>query len=502
MKGDDHENEGAPLDVDFGAWDAVEPPAGFADRVMARLGEDAARSADGGAQSKDAVRSGAPGDASSRQRVRRIGIATAVTTALALAAAFALRVQAPVDEGAVIAADRTEVAVGNRARAVLEPGSRVRWSGDEVIQARGDVFYRVEPGARFRVHTPAGDVEVKGTCFRVSVRANQTQGDATKDEEELAMRFLQKRDLKVGAVGAAVGVMTFVGVYEGKVAVSRAAGRVEIGAGESATASGSGVQTTGAIADGQKAFEAKAATAGGDEPLSKANENLVAQIGDYRQRLEAIATQKAELETKLKATEQSLASTQDGAAPRTRHDFDLDADDWAELAKTGEVKYRLPCMKESSGWTPNADQLNKLALAPSDAPAIREAYKQSYERTWNQIKPMCQQALGATPDIIEKIGLDSCTHLIHDLAVKTDETAAGEASILVGQIRAGMRPEPGPTDKVHPVTRMFLAMTGANKAFEQDLAKSFGPEEAHRLAFADGMCVSSSRWGSSGNKKK
>jgi hypothetical protein len=43
--------------------------------------------------------------------------------------------------------------------------------------------------------------------------------------------------------------------------------------------------------------------------------------------------------------------------------------------------------------------------------------------------------------------------------------------------------------------KLFLLLTSANKAFEADLAKSLGPEEAHRLSMSEDICTSNSRWG-------
>lgn len=200
------------------------------------------------------------------RRARRWGIAAGVTGALALAAALAFRVSSVPDaHGEAIARDRLEVSIGTRARAVLEPGAQVKWDGDEVVRAHGDVFYRVEPGARFRVHTPAGDVEVKGTCFAIKIRG---EGDA-----------MDKRDVKSGIIGAALSALAFVAVYEGKVAVSHAGSRVDLGAGESAQAASDGVHASGKLGEGERAFDAKAASAAsGDVPLATANDNLVAQV--------------------------------------------------------------------------------------------------------------------------------------------------------------------------------------------------------------------------------
>lgn len=64
-----------------------------------------------------------------------------------------------------------------------------------------------------------------------------------------------------------------------------------------------------------------------------------------------------------------------------------------------------------------------------------------------------------------------------------------------GEIRAGLRTAPGPDEAVHPVEKMFLATTGAAKQLEDDLAQSFGPEEAHRLVFAPEICMGTSHFG-------
>ena len=121
---------------------------------------------------------------------------------------------------------------------MLEPGAHVKWNGDAIDQSGGDVFWRVEPGARFVVHTPAADVTVKGTCFRVKVN----------DEED----DMNGRDVKVGAVGAVLAATAFVGVYEGKVAVSHAGQSVDLVAGQSAEASAQGVKRVGASGPGAR----------------------------------------------------------------------------------------------------------------------------------------------------------------------------------------------------------------------------------------------------------
>jgi ferric-dicitrate binding protein FerR (iron transport regulator) len=472
------------------AWEPQLPPSDFAEKVLGRVRQEApvveAAAKAEKPQNIEAAKAG-------RQKARRWGAAAGVTGLLALAAALAVRVTGmPPAHGAAIAKDRIEVSIGDRARAVLEPGADVRWDGDDVVQAHGDVFYRVEPGARFRVHTPAGDVEVKGTCFAVKVRG---EGSTETSSNAAEAGDMEKRDVKSGVIGAALSALAFVAVYEGKVAVSHASERQDLAAGEAAQLGRDGVSKSGTLGEGEKSFDAKlAAASSADEPLAKANENLVSQVGEYRARLEAIAAQKLELEAKLKKTEEKLAGA-DGGMGRTRPEWELDKDDWIELAKKGEVKFRRPCFS-AEGWDTKPEKLNSLGLAPQDGATLKSAYERSYQRLWAQIRPMCIAALGSSGDVIDKIGADSCTHLIYDLAQKADPDAASEAQTEAAEIRAGLRPEPGPNDKIHPVLKLFLLLTGAMGSFEGDLAKSLGPDEAHRVSLADrGLCMQQSRWG-------
>jgi hypothetical protein len=52
-------------------------------------------------------------------------------------------------------------------------------------------------------------------------------------------------------------------------------------------------------------------------------------------------------------------------------------------------------------------------------------------------------------------------------------------------VRAGLRPEPREKPQ-HPIFENLMAVTGEMKRFEADLAESFGPEEAKRIAWGPG----------------
>lgn len=462
-------------------WEVQAPPAGFAERVLDRL------------RAEDPVR--IPSVATKRRGWR--AAATAGVAALAIAAAIILKLGGPPSHGEAIARDRTEVALGSRALAVLEPDARVTWDGDDVVQSRGDVFYRVEPGARFTVHTPAGDVEVKGTCFAVKVRSAGSAGPTSEDD------VMQKRDVKVGVVSAALTALAFVAVYEGKVAVSHASSRVDLKAGESAQTGPDGVKR---MSGGEQEFDKNVQAAGegssSDDPTNKANASLVRQVGEYRSRLEALAKQKGELEEKLKRSEATLAASQDGSTATPKHDYDLSQDDWKELAKEDLVKFQTPCINtKEEPWSPNAEQLNALGLAPADAATIKGAYGRSSQRVWSQLKPLCAAAIGSEA-VAEKIGPDTCLHLILDVDSERDPEATKNARREVAEMRAGLRPMPGPKDNPSASVKAFLIATGASKAFEDDLAQSFGPEEAHRIVYSGEICMGTSTFGGRRKPKK
>jgi hypothetical protein len=331
------------------------------------------------------------------------------------------------------------------------------------------------------VHTAAGDVDVTGTCFRVDVKAS-----GRSDE-------MQARDVKMGALGAALALGMSVAVYEGKVAVSHAQERVTLKAGESADVSD---------ADGVVVTSAKLGAGGAagsqDAPLEEANKSLVVTVSDMKKRLETIESQKKDLEQKLSQAEEKLKAEQSGAdgAP-AKSDFDLSQDDLVALAKEGTLKYRVPCSKQA-GYKPDADVVNKLGLSPQDADTIANAYKKVAEWREKNMRPICQEVLGKS-ELTDKMSVDSCMHLVSDFLSETDPKARTEAQQLAVDVRAGLKTPP-PGEKMPPLTRMMLASTQQIKVFEEELAKSFGPDEAHRITYADGLCMGHSTWG--GGKKK
>jgi hypothetical protein len=429
-------------------WEAQEPSPDFADRVMERVRAEA-------------------GSATPEPR-RRVSLRAGVAGGLALAAAVTLAVgwrgtREP-DHGDAVA--------------VLERGAHVTWNGDDVNQPTGDVFYRVEPGGAFRVHTPSGDVQVLGTCFRVQVEAPEGQAKEESDQ-------MNSRDLKVGAIGAALSAAAFVSVYEGKVALSHASERVTLTAGETARLGGSGSRGVEVTSGGHDDNEGARET----DPLVAANANLVDSVSEYKRKLEALESQKAAIAKQLTEAQGKLALAQnDGQALPTKSPYDLTPDDWKEMAKEGKVVSRTPCASPAA-WMPTPDQLAKDGLAPTDAQAIHDARAQSYGRVWGVIRPLCVQALQGDAKVADKLGPVTCSSLVSDVSRSNGEDTAEELR-AVAEMRAGMRPyDPS---ALGSYGQILWEESGETQAMEQQLAQAIGPADAHAFVYGDEGCWSNS----------
>ena len=167
-------------------WPARQPPEGFAERVV------------------DAVNTTAPA-AAVRPRRRRRSWPLRLAAGSAAAAGLALAVWGVLgggreasDLGHLRAQQRRTVQIGARAVAVVEAGGEIAWSGRggrlRVDQPSGSVFYRVDRGGSFQVVTPAGEVEVTGTCFRVTADVPgrpQGQGDDGEGTEQVTATWVE-----------------------------------------------------------------------------------------------------------------------------------------------------------------------------------------------------------------------------------------------------------------------------------------------------------------------
>lgn len=262
------------------AYEAPPAPADMADRVLAGLRAEEIVNL--------AKRKGRRGSRSLRRWIA-VAAAVVVATAVMLTNGSGGDVAS---RGHRVAGARASIAIGDRAVAVAEAGSKIAWTvladgAATVDQARGSVFYRVTPGQPFDVVLPSATVRVLGTSFRVEVTD---------------MRW-NKKLVAAGATGAALSAAVLVTVHEGKVLLGNEQGEVLLAPGEQGTAAGGA-------------------------PPARAG---VAVAADSSASTTALEARVRGLEQKLRRTEKMLAEAPAGPTDRPEQQFAAEQRDpsWA-----------------------------------------------------------------------------------------------------------------------------------------------------------------------------
>jgi hypothetical protein len=297
---------------------------------------------------------------------------------------------------------------------------------------------------------------------------------------------VKRRDLGIAAGGAAAAAIVVIASYEGGSRLSAAGERSSAEQSERYAANISGNSELGQDAA---------------KPAHRAHVSveLTRDISELNRRLYAIEKEKTKLQAQLARAERELARQTEGGAARARHEFDLDEQDWRELAQEGSIKYRRPCLEEK-GWKPRADELELLGLGADDGETLRAAFRRSYDRIWKTVRPLCARVIGDA-DVVDSLGPDTCIHVVVDAARRQNSALSDDAIRQVAETRAGLRPLPQPGAAQHSVFQMFWMLTGEMRAFEADLAESFGPEEAKRVAYAKALCHGHSTFGGAEPRK-
>jgi hypothetical protein len=158
--------------------------------------------------------------------------------------------------------------------------------------------------------------------------------------------------------------------------------------------------------------------------------------------------------------------------------YDLTPEDWAKLAERGEFKYQYPCFQKG-GFRPSEAQLQSLGLPPQAADSIQQAYANSNTRFATDMKPICRELMGSDAD------LSGCIQKLFQGIYTTGPSGAKATFKQVAEIRAGKRTD---ADATTPEMKMLLVFSGGMAPFEAELAKAFGADEAHRIAYSDELC--------------
>jgi hypothetical protein len=276
---------------------------------------------------------------------------------------------------------------------------------------------------------------------------------------------MTRREVFAAAMGAALAFLLTMLVHRGEPA-DRPAPRTS-------------VAPSGAAAPGAPSSDEEGA-------WRTANANLAETVRRTQARLEENDREKQELERQLRTAQAQLAASGGDGGPK-RNEFDLTPDDWKDLAKTGTIKSRYPCSFEGD-WHLSPEQANALGLSPDDAAAVERAYLDEEDRIAGVIQPGCAKVLG-NAELARRLGPKVCTAVLTD-SVKDPHPAMQ----LVADIEAGNLPRPAP-EHLDPLASLLLAEADSMHVLQADLAKTFGPEEAHRLAFADELGSCSGTWG-------
>jgi ferric-dicitrate binding protein FerR (iron transport regulator) len=443
----------APLDATtraaLDAWTTAAPPAGFADRVL---------------EARAATRAEAASTTARPARWRGGPIAAALVAAAALAWVVATRApSAPSAHGALAAERRTTIELGGRGVAVAEPGAALTWEverGSAVVsQAGGSVFYRVEHQGPFTVETPAGKVEVTGTCFRVEVEP------------------MTKKQPVQGIVGAALGAALVVTVYEGSVLFADKGGgtraaaageRIVVAPGEGGVAAAGAPTPAGGEAAG-------AAIALAAPPADISRDDLL--VRDRVQRDEIAA-----LRGKVRELEQAGG----GRGPRDRDAsgrpwFDPSPADLAAFAKECRVRVDLPPLADRVRAT-GPEDAKELGLVDGEPAILDAATTTVLDRYAAGLRAIYLEVTGNQAGA-DELSMQAMASEIRD---KSGEGEDGRVRALIARERAGLARPPADVSKLSPYERQFRLMASLGDDLERELGVALGADRAHAIREAAG----------------
>jgi hypothetical protein len=411
-------------------WPADEPPADFADRVLAA----------------------AQGTRTATERplkARRWLAGAALMTAAALVALLVRPGGASTATGRALVTERQTLQLGGRGLAVAEAGAELGWSvsgaAARVEQPAGNVFYRVEKGGPFVVHTPAGDVRVQGTCFRVEVDP-------------------MKKTLWSMGAGAALASAVLVTVYEGKVLLANEKGQTTLTAGMAARAEAG--RAPSPADDARATVAAQALTQPPADGLTR--EQLLQRDVQQRTELERLRTRLHQLEAN------GAEGNGDKKSPGSF--TNVSKDELREMAKDCKLKWDMPDI----GIKPRTisdDDVQRLGLSDQERTDFNRVSADFNSRVTQQIRALYVEATG------DKAGAESLTAraMENEIMEKSNEADIKQAFYDISHERAGLQKPPVDVGGEPPVERMQRLLSSLGDQFEQDLGKAIGPDRAHQM---------------------
>lgn len=410
------------------AFAPLAPPAGFADRVLAAR---------------------APAPARRRWPFVAGGL-VACAAAAAVVALVVTRDPSLAATGELATTERTTAALGRRAIAVAEANTELQWriaddGAASITQPTGDVFYRVERGGAFVVHTPAGDVRVLGTCFRVEVTP------------------MNKKHLVLsGATGAAIAAAVVITVYEGHVVADTKAAKTELRAGNRAMISPDGRATVGSLDEPVAATLARSLA----EDRAATREELIARSAEQRAELARLRAQLAAREGR---------DDEHNATEPGRRWFDPSPERLKEWAAKCRVRSDSVGLDEPKLM--DAKAASHYGLEPDEIAPVNQVVTEIANDWRKLVRALYVEATG------DLNGTDVLS--VDAMLGEIREKGGGHEHNLVMQKisaeRAGLAKPPADVAKLTPYERLMRVQVEQGNTIEAALAKKLGPERARAI---------------------
>ena len=340
------------------------------------------------------------------------------------------------DLGHLRAQQRHTVQIGTRAVAVVESGGEIAWSGRggrlRVDQPSGSVFYRVDRGGAFQVVTPAGEVEVTGTCFRVTADVPGRPGQGNAADQVTA---------------------TWVEVMEGAVILRNGQGEVGLRPGE-----------RGRIALGSIPVRLPWR----HDPLAIAD-----ALADARTGAGTPATRSPPVTMPMRAPA-GLRSTDPAADDEQRdHFFDFSTAERQTLARRCNFRWSLP--RHLTHFA--ALDFKDVPLQPDQRAAIARLMEQHRQEFLDDLRTIYMEVVGdrQTVDRLTALGL------YQEIDAKSLREDGVEARRLILREWAGTATSPADIKSRPPIERMWRMLVASTDEIVRRMEAVVGRDDARRI---------------------
>jgi hypothetical protein len=218
------------------------------------------------------------------------------------------------------------------------------------------------------------------------------------------------------------------------------------------------------------------------DPAMIANANLSQSLSECSHQLALVTEENVRLEQQLDSERNAVADAGKSTLARRIARRDLSLDDWKQLARTGTVKYVLPC----GSFNPSPETIDGLGLEANDVPVVRDAFVAARAVAWGQVRPLCASAVGSL-NAADRLGLEACPQLILSSEKTTNPNAADVAMRAVAATRAGLS-DPSALPTGDAVAATFYALTAVAKDAEAHIGAQLGPDEAQVAVYGTNNC--------------